>query len=641
MEVKKMKIPKLDQRADFTPSTINEENRTIDVVATTTKPVMRGFWESFWEVLDMKKESVVMSRMESGAPLLDSHDRYSGLNGQIGVVEKAWLEGEKMMATVRFSKNHKDADRIWGDVKDGILRNISIGYKVHKYEKLPKKDLNDKNEIPTYLATKWEPMEISLVTVPADEFAGVKSQENQPNFDVEIVNQIKQEEPNMKTNTQENTPVVQTDDQVKAATDAAVAAERTRAAGITEAVKTAKLGDDFAKELIASGKSVEQASSAIIQKWAEMGEATKGQNSSATDIQVGVDQKREHFKSNLENVIESRMNPKVALLKTAADMQYLSLKELARESLRAAGLPVSGSPMEMVGRALHGTSDFPIVMANVIGKQLQAAYQEAPATYEPLVVQTDLPDFKKVSRPQIGDFPAFEKVGEGGEFKRGTVAETGEEYQLATYGKIIGVTRQMIINDDLGALMRVISGIGGGAKHLLSDLVWNIFINGHTTVLMKDGNPLFHASHNNIATSNASVAAGLANMREKLKKQKSLGEDSRYLNLAAQYIITGVEREDEVEKAQSERLVPNSSSNDNTFIKKLTAISEPRLGAAPYFLATGNLKCIELGFLQGTGRGIYTEQRMGFDVDGLEIKARLDAAAKALEYRGLVRNAGT
>lgn len=648
MSVRKDKLPKLDTRASFEPSTANDETRTVDVVATTTKPVLRGFWDRFYEILDMKKDSVVMTRMDAGAPLLDSHDRYSGLAAQIGVVEKAWLDGDKMMATVRFSKNHKDADRIWGDVKDGILRNISIGYTVHKYEQLPKKDPKDMKEIATYLATRWEPMEISLVTVPADEFAGVRSQEqiqNQQTYEVEIVNQIKQEENPMKTNPENPgasaTPVATDEASIKAATEAGVTGERQRVIDITEAVKAAKLDDAFAQSLIKEGKSADQARQAIIAKWAEKGQQTQSQNPSAT-IEVGVDQKREHFKSNLENVIESRMNPKAELKREARDLEFLSLKELARESLRAAGLSIGGSPMEMVGRALHSTSDFPIVMANVISKQLQAAYQEAPMTWKPLVNETDLPDFKKVSRSQIGDFPQFEKVNEGGEFKRGTLAETGEEYKLATYGKIIGVTRQMIINDDLGALMRVISGIGGAANAVLSDIVWDIFVAGHTAAYnMQDGQPLFSAAHKNIAASNAAVTSGLAGMRTLLKQQKSLGQDSRFLNLTAGYLITGVERDDEVEKAQSERLIPNQASNDNNFIKKLQAISDPRLAAAPYFIASNTLKCIEVGYLAGTGRGIYTEQRMGFDVDGLEIKARLDAAAKPLEFRGLVRNAGT
>jgi HK97 family phage major capsid protein/HK97 family phage prohead protease len=97
------------------------------------------------------------------APLLLNHDS----DRQIGVVERAWVENRRLMAEVRFSRS-PEAEALYQDVKDGIRSKISVGYRLHKFE-LQKKEGDAK----TYRATSWEPLEVSLVSVPADDSVGV------------------------------------------------------------------------------------------------------------------------------------------------------------------------------------------------------------------------------------------------------------------------------------------------------------------------------------------------------------------------------------------------------------------------------------------------------------------------------------
>jgi phage head maturation protease len=130
-------IPRLEFRALVSPDTLNEEKRTVDVIWTTGARVLRGYFDQFWEELSLDPKHVRMDRLNGGAPLLDSHDGYS-LDGVIGVVESARLEEGQGVATVRFAKAEDDprADKIFRKVKDGIIRNVSVGYQINKMEKV-------------------------------------------------------------------------------------------------------------------------------------------------------------------------------------------------------------------------------------------------------------------------------------------------------------------------------------------------------------------------------------------------------------------------------------------------------------------------------------------------------------------------
>lgn len=155
------------------PSSFDEESLTFDVTFTTESPVRRYDWRRdqwYNEVLSFEPGHVNLSRLNAGAPVLDSHWSSFSVRDQLGVVEKAWLEKGQGGATIRLSKRDSVSE-IVQDIKDGILRNISIGYEISKYQV---EDAEQKGELPTYRATDWMPYEISLVTIPADAAAQVR-----------------------------------------------------------------------------------------------------------------------------------------------------------------------------------------------------------------------------------------------------------------------------------------------------------------------------------------------------------------------------------------------------------------------------------------------------------------------------------
>jgi hypothetical protein len=134
--------------------------------------------ERFDEELLMGADNIDMSRIANGsAPLLAAHDA-SGLSSVMGVVEKAWLADGFARARVRMSKNPANAGVVQ-DVRDGILHNLSCGYRIDKAERVRRT-----GNVDLLRATRWTPMELSLVAIPADPSASIKS--NAPTFEAMV-----------------------------------------------------------------------------------------------------------------------------------------------------------------------------------------------------------------------------------------------------------------------------------------------------------------------------------------------------------------------------------------------------------------------------------------------------------------------
>ncbi len=176
MDLQTIELQPLDFRAEV--GAINVDDRTVDLTWTTGADVERFDWMTgtrYIERLSTEPKHVDMSRLNSGtAPLLDTHSAWTVAN-VIGVVESARLERGIGESRVRFAKAEDDpaADRVFRKVKDRIVRNNSVGYKVLKYEVV-----GEKNGVQIRLATRWFPYEISMVPMGAD--AGARTRSTQP-----------------------------------------------------------------------------------------------------------------------------------------------------------------------------------------------------------------------------------------------------------------------------------------------------------------------------------------------------------------------------------------------------------------------------------------------------------------------------
>lgn len=175
----------LEAQTRLAPVTsIDEATRTLDVVWTTGAVVRRMLYREgvgyapYDEELVVSDKAVDLTRLNAGAPVVDSHGVYS-TRGQVAVVDKAWIAGGEGLATLRFPPAGIDesADRMWGMVFNKIIKNLSAGYRILEAEWT---DPVARNQAGKLKAVRWAPHELSFVTVPADVGAQTRSSEPAP-----------------------------------------------------------------------------------------------------------------------------------------------------------------------------------------------------------------------------------------------------------------------------------------------------------------------------------------------------------------------------------------------------------------------------------------------------------------------------
>lgn len=673
-DTRTVELPMLAVRAAITPSSINPDARTVDVVFTTGAPVMRYDWgtgERYIERLSMDPKAVRLGRINGGGPVLDSHSGYR-LANVLGVVQdnsarmdKAAGEGT---ATLRFSKRD-DVTPIWQDVQDKVIRNVSVGYMVHAYQETAGVNGGPK----TRLATDWEPYEISMVPMPAD--AGAQTRDGQTavamnpcqitvrgDAPTELPTQERQMEPNQASETiAEQNPLAATAQAARAAetveptaADLATRAERERVQGIDLACRAGRMTLEFRDKLVNEGVSLVEAQARVFKEMANRPSNVAGPSTTA-HVRAGDVDNLVHVRAGIENAILHRVAPfnqytKKGFELTEEGRQYrgMTLLDVARAYLQARNIRVTNmSKMEVAGMALgldtrggmQTTSDFANLLADVANKTLRKAYEESPATFEPFVRRTTAPDFKNINRVQLGDAPALSEVLQHGEFTRGKMLDGKEAYALKTYGKVFAITRQALVNDDTDAFSRVTTLFGASSRRLEADLVYAC-ITGNPT--MGDGNALFSAAHANLETDGDHIAiASLDRARKAMRVQTGL-DATTLLNIVAKFLLVPAALETKAQQFTRD-ITPALATSVNPFTG-LQVIAEPRLDSnsttAWYLVASPDqIDTIELASLEGEV-GPQLESRIGFDVDGLEIKCRMDAAAKAIDWRGFHKDPG-
>ena len=617
-------------------------------------PYLRNtFWEEPWvEVLGHNADEIDMTRLNDGAPVLANHDRRTSHGNTplagIGAVERAWLEGGRIMADLTISRREALSD-LRQDIADGLVRNVSIGYMINERTLTKASADGQPNE---YRVTSWTPFEISPVDIPADASVGMGRSADTQNSATQyrVVDlpalglnlskgdiTMKQENTTAEENQAAITPAVQTE-AVRAAPGASAPA--VPVAAIREAVRVAGFEADFALDMIERGLTIETARTEIFAKMAEkMNVHPQRSCGSHVDMIGDETETRREF---MTEAILYRAHPSRKLSEGASQFAGLSMIELARDCLEISGVRTRGMNREKIAtRAFESTSDLPSVLANVANKSLRDAYEAAPRTFTPWARQTSAADFKTITRTNLSDAPALEKVNEAGEFKRGAVTDGKETYQLATVGKIIGLTRQAIINDDLSSFTRIPALFAMAAANYESDTVYGILT---ANAALSDAVALFEAAthKNNTATGTVLSVASLGVARALIRRQTT--PQGAVMNLQPQFLIVPAALETIANQFTSQAYIAAQSSNINPFAGALQVVVEARLdvaSATAWYLAANNaqIDTVEYCYLEGQS-GVYIETRQGFDVDGMEIKARLDFAAKAIDHRGLYRNVG-
>ncbi|HBH8436753.1 peptidase [Klebsiella pneumoniae subsp. pneumoniae] len=328
----------------------------------------------------------------------------------------------------------------------------------------------------------------------------------------------------------------------------------------------------------------------------------------------------------------------------------MSLFEMAQASLVDRGITVSGfiNRSQVVNAAFtHSSSDFSHILAGGAEKSVLKGWQDSGETFQKWTRTGSLSNFHEAKRVGLNGFSKLDKVPEGAEYKYITTSDKGVPIALATYGNIFSVTRQAIINDDLTQLTTIPMAMGRAAARTVGNLVYLLLTsNGKFT----DGKALFHADHKNLIAKDMDMV-GLDEARKLMRLQEDANGDS--LNITPAFVLVPAALESAARRAilSSSSVFPvgdEGTINQNPGIINVVkdmaeVIVEPRLDKANskqwYVAAAKGMDTIEVAYLDGMDTP-YLEEQVGFTVDGVAWKVRIDAGVAALDYRGLLKSNG-
>ena len=607
---------------------VDTDSRTVELSFSSETPYGRWFGD---EILCHDEECINLERFSNGlGTVLFNHDR----DAVVGHIEKVWLEDNRGKALVRFDTDEQ-SETIFQKVQSGTLQGVSVGYAIYRYEVLEDEDTKSTNgrfNGPAYVVTDWEPLEISIVSVPADATVGVgrSAEEIHTSIDTQEDNTRMDQEKNLEVQELKSEPVktgLTQEDLQKA-----MEQERKRTSEITALFRDFNV--EGADEAIVMGVSVDEARAMVMD---QLRARNKG-----VSVTMG-EAESDKFRAAAQDAV--LMAAGIPVAEPAAGAQELrghSMVELAREALQREGLKSNfGDNMELARQAINSTSTFPAIMANLANKSVMVGFNEAETTYQIWAGKGSNRDFKEAARVALSEAGNLELVPEGGQFQQDFLGEASARTKVATYGKLFSLTRQAIINDDLGLFSKIATKYGSAAKRLVNKMVY-AQLTGN--VKIQDGVALFDNKHGNIAgTGEALSVKAIAKAITAMRRQKGITGDAT-LNITPKYLVVPPELE-----MTAYQIVNSTAAVDgvnsgvvNPYKGRFVVVADAELTDpdAWYLVADASQHdTIEVTYLNGVETP-RLETRQGFDVDGIEYKVAFDCGVSALDFRGVFKNAG-
>ncbi|WP_452654905.1 phage major capsid protein [Sphingomonas bisphenolicum] len=674
-------------------SSFNAATRTLEIVAATETPVkMRGWTigldcEWYYEVLDCRAEAVDLTDVQAGnCPLLDAHQRYS-MAQRAGSVTAARFETGKVIVTGALGQNDlaKAIEAELGPDATAPLK-VSAGYRREQmmFERF-------EGDIPVYRVTRWAMREVSFVPIAADPNAGVRSGDHvspctiMENRTMPEVNTAAGAAPQIIPPVQEGqrqevptivTPPIASPDGAQEGQRAPTSTISRFSAGTALAfVEQARaFGDTIvtrANELVAQNErgevSIETARSQLMQAAAEAQRAQTGSiTTGGGNVQVTTDAADKWQRGAMASIIEraglTEMVTRAAKMRgetidlNPGELRGIRNVELARMSLENAGVRIQSYDRdEIVSMALthrsaggpfQSSSAFGVLLENVMHKTLQAAYITAPDTWRRFCGIGSVSDFRPHPRILRGTFGALDALTENGEFKNKAIPDGAKEsISAGTKGNIVGLTRQAIVNDDLGAFNDITVELGRAAKlSVEKDVYILLSLNGGLGPVMGDGKTLFHADHVNIAAGAVPSVDAFDALSVLMGSQMDLS-GNEYLDITPDVFLGPLGMKGKVVVINGAEYDPDTAGKLQmpNRVKGLfrDIIGTPRLpGTRYYAFADPNVApAIEVVFLNGNQEP-YTEMKEGWRIDGTEWKVRFDYGVGALNWRSAATSAG-
>lgn len=623
---------------------VHDDSRTVTLSFASETPYERWFGP---EVLCVDETAMNMQRFQDGLGcLLFNHDR----DKVIGKIERVWLEDNRAYADVTFDDD-EFADSIFNKVKSGTLKGVSVGYRVGEYTDVHIDEVYAEGRIkgPCYVASKWEPYEISIVSVPADTTVGVNRSLN----DFNVVSMVKEKEisemkgkpiqfngvdtdqqrqEEMPNGTPSATPVGGAEvpqDNARGAEEVlrAIEEERSRVSNISELCRHFGVN---ATDYINKGTSLADAQRSVLA-------IVNERNIPTANIEMG-EQEEDKYRDAMSDAILLRGGVQLENVAPGAqDLRGMRVRSMFEEVLAREGVANTHrmGEEELLRAALTGTSSLPGILSAAANKSMAKGYQAAQTTFEQFTTVGSNTDFKEATRYRLSEAGSLLEIKENGEFVQDELTEGSAKTKVLTYGRGFSFTRQMIVNDDLSALTRIPSLYAAQAKRGINRLVYKALAEAKFTA--KDGNLAGTGAALSLATINEA--------RQAMRKQKNLrGEE--FLNITPKYLIVPTNSEFLARQLLTSTSDPNATHYGvtNPLKDSLQIITDAELDAldtdAYYFLADQLLMdTIEVTYLNGNQRPVI-ESQVAFDTLGIRYRIYMDYGVTVVDTKGIYKNAG-
>ena len=332
----------------------------------------------------------------------------------------------------------------------------------------------------------------------------------------------------------------------------------------------------------------------------------------------------------------------------------MPLKQLLIECMKLDGIPYNRGFDNETIRAAFSSVSLPGILSNVANKKLLQSYEAQPIIAMKLCSTGDLNDFKENDRFRLTDVGDLLPIAADGEIKDGGLIEESAKNQLDTYGKKFCLTRKMIINDDLGAFMKVPTAMGNRAARLIDQLFFSRLLSNPAQA---DGKALFSTNHKNLLSGASSALSS-----DSLKKAIQLfldqvDADGQPISVEPKYLLVPTALKHlAIELTQGATLIMSGTDNavrpalNVLSDENLQVISSPYLGNSAYegssqtgWYLFGDPKTVdtwEIGFLKGKRTPTVERGETDFNTLGLWFRVYFDLGVREQDHRGMVKANG-
>lgn len=645
-------------------ATSEENPRTIEFSFSSEKPAKRYRRDKKNKLVEYEEillheseENMDFSRLRAAGSLLYNHDS----NQVIGRIDDVYYDAlnKKCRCRATFDEDY-ESYKIMDKVKSGSIKGVSFGYIINDFE------LRKENKVEKLLATKWTPYEITITPIPLDENVGIGRSLEGGIEEMEEKEEIRSEEEGKKkedskeesekeTNEKEDDNASDEEETEEKGEKSSKECEKNkreldiemtmaknekqRCLEITKLCRSFNIPNERTEEFIEDDKTLDEVRAILLD---EFKEKKRG-------LEVGAVEVTGNGRDNFTRDITSALMVKAGYgegneKEEIRNMAGMGFRDIAIQSLKYEGIDAGRmNNDELFKRALSPGGAFASVMDNTVNKSMAKAYQAAPTTFEKWTTKGSETNFKGSTRYRISEAGELTKIAENGEFDFDEMKDEGVKTSVATFGKSFGLTREALINDDLGILTRVPMAYVVAAKRGINKLVYQTLASNPN---IYDGHKLFDESeHKNKGTAGAMSVKSIGEFRKLLRTQTNI-RDKEILNIPLKYILVPAALETEAEQLLLSAADINGTHSGvvNPFRGKFEIISDAELDkyseTAYYGIGDKNVaESIVVSYLNGK-EAPTLESQIAFDRLGINYRIFIDYGVNVVDYRAMVMNDG-